>query len=346
MSETIRVGIIGAGANSRRHHIPGLQAIDGVEVTVVANRTRESGRRVADEFGIPRVADSWDQVVRDSEIDAVVIGTWPYVHGAMTVAALENGKHVLCEARMASDSRTAREMHRASLAHPGQILQIVPAPETLRIDPTIIRLIDEGYLGRIIAIDWRQNPGQFPDESRPISWRRNREYSGNNYLNVGIVYEQLMRWVGPATRVIALGKTFIPFGTGEGNARVSDMPDHLDILADMACGAQFRLQTSSVTGVGGESGVTLFGTDGTLKVSGGKLFGARRGDEVLSEIEVPADEAGGWRVEDEFIGAIRGEEQVRLTDPATGVRYMEFADGVVMSMQSGRMIGLPLVETA
>ena len=140
MSETIRVGIIGAGANSRRHHIPGLQAIDGVEVTVVANRTRESGRRVADEFGIPRVADSWDQVVRDSEIDAVVIGTWPYVHGAMTVAALENGKHVLCEARMASDSRTAREMHRASLAHPGQILQIVPAPETLRIDPIVTRV--------------------------------------------------------------------------------------------------------------------------------------------------------------------------------------------------------------
>ena len=94
-SETIRVGIIGAGANPRRNHIPGLQAIDAVEVVVVVNRTPESGRRVAEEFKIPRVADSRDQIVRDNEIDAVVIGIWPYVHGVTTVAALENGKNVL-----------------------------------------------------------------------------------------------------------------------------------------------------------------------------------------------------------------------------------------------------------
>ena len=73
MSETIRVGIIGAGANSRRHHISKLQAIDGVEVVVVANRTPESGRRVADEFNIPRVADSLNQIVEDNEIDSVVM---------------------------------------------------------------------------------------------------------------------------------------------------------------------------------------------------------------------------------------------------------------------------------
>ena len=52
-SQNIRVGVVGAGANSRARHIPGFQALDGVDVVGVANRSRESGQRVADEFEIP-----------------------------------------------------------------------------------------------------------------------------------------------------------------------------------------------------------------------------------------------------------------------------------------------------
>ena len=55
-NEKIRVGIIGAGGNTTKLHIPGLQAQDGVEVVSVANRTKASGQRVAEEFGIPGVA--------------------------------------------------------------------------------------------------------------------------------------------------------------------------------------------------------------------------------------------------------------------------------------------------
>ena len=99
----IRVGLVGAGANTRRKHIPGFQACPGVEIVTVANRSIESSGRVAQEFGISRVAESWQEVVRDPEVDAVCIGTWPYLHREATCAALEAGKHVLCEARMAMD---------------------------------------------------------------------------------------------------------------------------------------------------------------------------------------------------------------------------------------------------
>ena len=54
--KTIRVGLIGAGGNARSRHIPGFQAIDGVEVGAVCDRSEESGRRVTDEFGIEGVA--------------------------------------------------------------------------------------------------------------------------------------------------------------------------------------------------------------------------------------------------------------------------------------------------
>ena len=63
MGDTIRVGLIGAGANTKLQHIPGFQAIDGVEIVSVANRSRESGQRIADEYGIPTVYDSWTELI-------------------------------------------------------------------------------------------------------------------------------------------------------------------------------------------------------------------------------------------------------------------------------------------
>ena len=76
----IRVGFVGAGANTRKYHIPKLKAQPGVELTAVANRSKESGERVAKEFGIARVHDDWRQVVEAKDVDAVCIGTWPYTH--------------------------------------------------------------------------------------------------------------------------------------------------------------------------------------------------------------------------------------------------------------------------
>ena len=53
-ASSIRIGLIGAGKNTRDRHIPGFQAIDGVEVVSVCNRSLESSQRVADQFGIPK----------------------------------------------------------------------------------------------------------------------------------------------------------------------------------------------------------------------------------------------------------------------------------------------------
>ena len=104
MSDTIRIGVVGAGANTRLHHIPKLKKIAGVEIASVVNRTRASSERAAQEFGIERVHDSWQELVNDPGIDAVVIGTWPYLHCPVTLAALAAGKHVLTEARIAMNA--------------------------------------------------------------------------------------------------------------------------------------------------------------------------------------------------------------------------------------------------
>ena len=341
--DTIRVGVIGAGANTRDRHIPGLQAIEGVEIVAVCNRSQESGERAAKQFGIGRVCTNWQDIIQAPDVDAVVIGTWPYMHRLATVAALEADKHVMCEARMAMNASEAHCMYDALRSRPHLVAQIVPSPFSLRVDRTIQRLIRDGWLGDVLVVDVRAG-GAFIDEDITMHWRHNMDFSGLNVMTMGIWYEAMLRWVGEATSVVAKSKTFTPMRKDEqGRLMGVRIPDHIDITADLACGGQAHIQVSSVTGFGELPSATIYGSEGTLHFSGDILTGGRRGDDSLSEIEVPAHEAGGWRVEDEFISAIRGQEEITHTDFATGVKYMEFTEAVYRSRTSGAAVNLPLL---
>src|ERR1700722_10731538 len=117
MTTKIRIGLIGAGGNTRLRHIPGFLAIDDVELLAVCNRRPESSAAIAREFSIPRVYRHWEEVVADRDIDAISIGTWPYLHCPITLAALEAGKHVLTEARLAMNAAEAHTMLAASRKH-------------------------------------------------------------------------------------------------------------------------------------------------------------------------------------------------------------------------------------
>src|SRR5205814_10160549 len=77
--KTIRVGLVGAGANTRARHIPGLRALPDVEIAAVCNRRPESTAAVAQEYNVPRTFERWQDLAADPDIDAVVIGTWPYL---------------------------------------------------------------------------------------------------------------------------------------------------------------------------------------------------------------------------------------------------------------------------
>ena len=338
--ETIRVGVVGAGANTTAQHIPNLQAIEGVEIISVCNRTRESSERVARQFGIPKVYDNWRELVDAPDTNAIVIGTWPYMHCRVTLAALQANKHVMTEARMAMNLREARQMLEAAQARPHLVTQIVPSPFTLKVDNTIQRLLAEGYLGDVLAIEVRAG-GTFIDRESPLHWRQDFDLSGFNTMTLGIWYEAVMRWVGEAKRVTAMGKTFVPMRRdASGNLRAVRIPDHLEVVAEMVCGALAHFQISAVTGLVGGPEVWLFGSEGTLRLADGKLSGGRRGDNSLTEIPIPPDEEGRWRVEEEFVNAIRGKEKIRLTTFDDGVKYMEFTEAAIRSMAEGRAIAI------
>ena len=340
--DTIKVGVIGAGGNTTSRHIPGLQAIEGVEIVGVCNRSLESSQRVADQFGIPKTYGNWQDAIADADTNAIVIGTWPYMHCRATIAALEADKHVMCEARMAMNAREAHKMREVSRQKTHLIAQIVPSPMTLRVDKTIQRLIADGYIGDVLAVEARAG-GAFLDSEAPLQWRQDFDLSGLNIMSMGIWYEALIRWVGEATQIMAMGKTFVKMRPdADGVMRSVRIPEHIDVVGDLQCGAQLHIQVSNVSGLAGAPEVFVFGSNGTLRFSGNRLYGGQKDDTELTEIDIPDSEAGGWRVEEEFVNAIRGEEVITHTDFETGVKYMEFTEAVTLSMQSGTAITLPL----
>lgn len=348
MTKTLRIGVVGAGSNTRLHHIPKLKKIDGVEIVALANRSRASSERVAKEFGIPRVHDHWQDLVKDPDIDAVVIGTWPYLHCPITLAALAAGKHVLTEARIAMNAAEARQMLAASRLRPDLVTQVVPGPTTFPADPMVMHLLATGYIGELQSIDLRVSSGLINHDA-PLTWRLNRDYSGLNIMSMGIWYECLSRWVGPAKAVTARTRVATPYRHDEerGERRAVDVPDHVEVLADLANGAIARLHWSSVAGFMPGPDVWLYGSEGTLRLElQGRdklaLSGARRGHKAMAPIAIPDDKTYRWRVEEEFVSAIRGFEPIRRTSFLDAVHYMDFTEAVHISSREGRRVYLPL----
>ncbi len=334
--ETLKIGIIGAGRNTRKLHIPNLQALPGVEILEVANRSLESGKKVAEEFSIPTVRENWRDVATSSEIDAVVIGTWPYLHCEATCLALKSGKHVLCEARMAMSAEEAETMLRTSLDHPDLVAQLVPAPFTFRIDKTIADYIDGGLLGRPLhfQVNYLSNPLTPPGED--LHWRRDKKYTGVNTMVLGIVYESLRRWLPPAKWVSTVGHIFN--GTARdpenGNQVVVEVPDYLSVQMQLTNGMLGAVLISEAGPSEETPTVKIIGNLGTLTaefIPKGRLWFLSHASDQSIEVDILPENENHWRVEEEFINAIRGTDEIQFTPFSTGVEYMKFTEAVIQS---------------
>jgi predicted dehydrogenase len=339
-TDTIRIGMVGAGANTRLRHVPGFRNIPGVELVGVVNRSRESSERAAAEFEIPRVFDSWQELVDDDEIDAVMIGTWPNMHCEVTCRALEAGKHVMTEARMARTAAEARQMLACSEEHPELITQIVPSPFAFFCTDYVRNLIDDGFLGQLRELVVIGADDGFHDVQAPLHWRQDRDISGLNVLAMGILHEAALRWAPDPTRVFAQMTTFAP----DRPDGVATIADSVQVMTEIQGGARGLYHLSGIGLFGPGFHLHLYGSHGTIRVDlgAGTLMIGTVGDEALHQPNIPEEQQGGWRVEDEFIGAIRGTETIRLTDFATGVKYMEFTEAVAKSAESNQPVDLPI----
>ena len=353
----IKIGVIGAGGNTISAHLPKLIDQKDVEVIAVANRTISSGNKVAKKFNIKHVYRDWQEVIINDEVDAICIGTWPYMHATISIEALESGKHVLTEARMAMDSDEAEAMFNVSKNYPELITQIVPAPHTLPYDKTIKNWV-ANEMGDLIFFDVKSTTGEFIDYDREIHWRENRDLSGNNIMHMGIFYESAMRWLGTASSVMAVSNVNVKKRHSSETGHLMDIsiPDHLEAIGEMNIGGNFHLSHSTVLGGAEKIEINIYGTNSTLRISedpSSKILQSHNTSklkmEILNknsnkwkELKPKKSQIGKWRVEEEFINAIKGKEKISHTTFSDGVKYMQFADALKISSESNRKVYLPL----
>jgi predicted dehydrogenase len=348
-NQKIRVGFIGAGGICRSRHLPGLQKLDDVEVIAVCNRSEASSKAVADAFGIPEIESDWRTLVERKDIDAVFIGTWPYMHKEMAIAVLDAGKHCFCQARMCGTLNEARQMLQVAQRTSDLVHMICPPPHRMPFEPWIKKAMADGMIGELTFVELRSASGANLNPNT-FTWREDVDYSGEQVLAMGIYAETLNAWVGPYETLAANVSTPIATKTIEGEEVEVKIPQIVSITGQLANGAichehHMGLVADTTTPV---NEITLFGTEGTIRhafLSGEIYYGAK--GQPLEKVNVPAQLTRDWHVEQDFIDAVRkaqaGQPWQVSPDFVEGHQYMIKVHAVHESTRLGRAINLVIL---
>jgi len=340
--QTIRIGFIGAGGICKSRHFPGLAKLEGVEVKTVCNRSEASSKKVASEWAIPEIDTDWRKLVERDDLDAVFIGTWPYMHKDMSVAALEAGKHVFCQARMSGDLDEAKQMVAAADKHPDLVHMICPPPHRMPWEPYILRMLQNGELGELRSVRVNALTGGNLDPNK-ITWRERVEFSGKQVLAAGIVAETLNAWVGEYDTLSATLATPIPTKTDDdGKPYDIKIPQLASIHGTLQNGAAITEHHSGIEPSERENHITLVGSEGTLRVDIMASIRFAKPGEALQDVNVPESEQRDWHVEEDFINAVRqaraGKPWHVSPDFHEGLKYMRKIEALHASSEQGKAV--------
>ena len=348
MPSNVRVGIIGAGAFTTGRMLPNLQKLPDVEITIIANRSRASAEKVAAQFGIPAVAADYRELVASPDVDAVLIGTPPYLHKDATFAALDAGKHVLCQTRISTSAAEARDMQEYAdeAKARGIHTMLVPPAPFYRGSRFVDHLVTSGFLGQLRHVQGFNVNASFADPNVPLSAGRNdlELYGRFNAMQLGLSYDVMSRWTGHARSVVAQRATFVPERpvTPGGPLAANPYPDTVTVIAETAGGA---LATNVVNWSVhfGDSRVELYGSEGAViyRQKGDAILAARAGEPELQPVPIPDEHDNPWRVEEEFVRLIRGEIDEPSFTFQDGVKNMEYLEAAYYSAVEGRRVDLP-----
>jgi predicted dehydrogenase len=342
--QLIRVGVIGAGGICKQRHLPGLTQLEDVDLTAVCNRSEASARAVAEQWSIDHIETDWRKLVERDDVDAVVIGTWPYTHQVMAEAALQAGKHVFCQARMACDLAEARSMVQAAEAHPQQVAMLCPPPHRMPWEPWIRAQLDGGALGelydvRLVSI----NDANLNAQS--ITFREQIEYSGKQALQVGIWAETLIAWLGEVAELSATTATPIPTKRDEGG-KLHEIRIPQTVIVDgvLENGATIGEHHSGLARHEHGNYLTMHGSEATLRVDAMQQVSMGKRGEPMQPVQVPIEMQRDWRVERDFIEAVRkaraGEAWSVDPDFHQGLKYMKKVEAIDQAARTGQRVNV------
>ena len=114
MTRKVRIGIIGAGAVSDYHHVPGIRIDHRSELVAVCDPNQALLDQRQKDWGPTRSYTQYEDLAKDPDVDAVIIATPNFTHLSLALACLENGKHVMCEKPLGLNFDESAQMYRAA----------------------------------------------------------------------------------------------------------------------------------------------------------------------------------------------------------------------------------------
>ena len=114
MSSSVRFGIIGAGAVSDYHHVPGIRIDPRAELVAICDPNEALLQQRQSDWGPTRTTTDYRELANDPDVDAVIIATPNFVHFEQAMACIAAGKHVMCEKPLGLNFAQAAEMYRAA----------------------------------------------------------------------------------------------------------------------------------------------------------------------------------------------------------------------------------------
>lgn len=200
----LRVAMIGYGFMGAAHSVGWRQAphvfdlARPVEMTVVVGRNADAVASAAAKWGWAESATDWREVIARDDIDIVDIVTPGDSHAEIAIAALEAGKHVLCEKPLANTVAEAEAMAEAAERARARGIRSMVGFTYRRVPAvTLLRdMIAEGAVGTVQQVraayrqDWLVDPGM------PLAWRLQKEHAGSGALgDIGAHIIDMTRFV-------------------------------------------------------------------------------------------------------------------------------------------------------
>lgn len=321
---SIGVAIVGCGGITLQNHLPGLALCPNTKVVALCDSDPATLQRAAQQTGITTTSTQYEEIVTRDDVQAVIIATPNVTHAPIALAAINAGKHVLCEKPIAMNHAEALEMYRAAEAKGVRHMtaftyRFVPAMRYLA------HLIKSGALGTPYHFrscrlqDWG---------SRALGWRQVQKLAGTGELGDMLSHriDFAHSLIGPMQRLVANLRRFVDVRQGQ----VSDLDDCVSIIAEFASGATGVLESSKLATGRNESWrsrdyVELNGSDASF------VFATERWDELqvgkpggpgLETITIPR----------EFFKVPGSPRDVSVGDPLVTFRYdqnFEFIDAIL-----------------
>ncbi len=362
MKETVGIGIIGTGF-ARRVQIPAFLECKGARVVSVASGHLENAQATAREFNVEHYTDDWRATVKRADVDLICITTPPGTHYEMTLAAIENGKHVLCEKPMAMNVAEATEM--TVKAKEKTVLALID--HELRFQAgrqRAFEMLRAGEIGKIRRAKYTFRAPHRGDATAPWNWWSDEKQGGGALGAIGShVVDSLLWFTGASvSEVFCQLQTHVKerrdAKTNEMRAVTSDDESSMILRfadSDLTEDATGIISVSMVEFPDYQHSVEFSGTTGAIRVEyKGEVFATKAGDENWRQIEnVPLGTAiqgvgdtgfsrGFTAFAPKIIDAIRrGETEIEHAATfADGLKVQEVLDAARESDENGCAVKL------